>query len=194
MAGLQGVTGAVVALDPSTGAILGMASTPTYDPNQLSSHDPDAIRAYAEQLEASRLPTRGSTRRSARTTRPARSSRSSSRRPRWRTGYTPGPPIPAPDLLTLPNTSTTLSNFNGGSCNGGADQPLIDALTVSCNTAFALLGIELGEDKVREMAEAFGLDGESVRHPAARSPTATSATSRATPRWVRPRSASATSA
>ncbi|MDA0625125.1 penicillin-binding transpeptidase domain-containing protein, partial [Acinetobacter baumannii] len=46
MAGLEGVTGAVVALDPSTGAVLGMASTPTYDPAQLSSHDPDAIRAY----------------------------------------------------------------------------------------------------------------------------------------------------
>ena len=40
MAGLEGVTGAVVALDPATGAVLGMASTPTYDPNQLSSHDP----------------------------------------------------------------------------------------------------------------------------------------------------------
>ena len=52
MAGLGDVTGAVVALDPSTGAVLGMASTPTYDPNQLSSHDPAAIRAYAEQLEA----------------------------------------------------------------------------------------------------------------------------------------------
>ena len=50
MDGLNGVTGAVVALDPSTGAILGLASTPTFDPNQLSSHDPAAIRAYREQL------------------------------------------------------------------------------------------------------------------------------------------------
>jgi peptidoglycan glycosyltransferase len=39
--------GAVVALDPSTGAILAMVSTPSYDPNQLSSHDAAAIsRAY----------------------------------------------------------------------------------------------------------------------------------------------------
>ena len=56
MAGLEGVTGAVVALDPSTGAILGMASTPTYDPNQLSSHDPEAIRAYAASSTPSTRP------------------------------------------------------------------------------------------------------------------------------------------
>ena len=52
MAGLEGVTGAVVALDPSSGAVLGLASTPTYDPTLLSSHDPDAIREYAAQLDA----------------------------------------------------------------------------------------------------------------------------------------------
>ena len=52
MAGLEGVTGGVVALDPSSGAVLGLASTPTYDPTLLSSHDPDAIREYAAQLDA----------------------------------------------------------------------------------------------------------------------------------------------
>ena len=75
MAGLEGVTGAVVALDPSTGAVLGLASTPTYDPNQLSSHDPDAIRAYADAARGRRPRPAQPTRRSARTTRPARSSR-----------------------------------------------------------------------------------------------------------------------
>lgn len=40
--------GAVVALDPKTGAILAMVSTPSFDPNQLASHNSDAIsRAYA---------------------------------------------------------------------------------------------------------------------------------------------------
>ena len=37
--GLKGITGAAVALDPSTGAILAMVSHPTYDPNDLASHD-----------------------------------------------------------------------------------------------------------------------------------------------------------
>lgn len=39
--------GAVVALDPQTGGILAAVSTPSWDPNQLSSHNSDAIiRAY----------------------------------------------------------------------------------------------------------------------------------------------------
>lgn len=164
MAGLQGVTGAVVALDPASGAILGMASTPSYDPNQLASHDPAAIRAYAEQLEAASPD-------------PRRNQAISENYPpgsifkvivsaaALEEGYTPDRPLPAPDLLTLPQSSTTLENFNGSSCNGGADQPLIDALTESCNTAFALLGMELGEDKVRKTAEAFGMDGDGFDIP-----------------------------
>ncbi|HWO64458.1 MAG TPA: penicillin-binding transpeptidase domain-containing protein, partial [Umezawaea sp.] len=35
----RGFTGSVVALNPQTGAILGMVSTPSYDPNRLASHD-----------------------------------------------------------------------------------------------------------------------------------------------------------
>jgi cell division protein FtsI/penicillin-binding protein 2 len=39
--------GAVVAIDPTTGAILAAVSTPSFDPNQLASHDADVqIRAY----------------------------------------------------------------------------------------------------------------------------------------------------
>ncbi len=164
MAGLEGVTGAVVALDPSTGAVLGMASTPTYDPNLLSSHDPAAIREYAEQLEAAEPDPR--TNQATREIYPPGSIfKVIVSAAALEEGYTPDRPIPAPDLLTLPNTSTTLENFNGSSCNGGADQPLIGALTVSCNTAYALLGIELGEDKVRATAEAFGLDGETFDIP-----------------------------
>jgi peptidoglycan glycosyltransferase len=79
--------------------------------------------------------------------------------------YTLDTVIPAPDVLTLPGTSTTLQNFGGSRCSGSGEQPLIDALTISCNTAFALLGIELGEDRIREMAEAFGMDGEGLEIP-----------------------------
>ncbi|MCW2532331.1 MAG: pbpA [Blastococcus sp.] len=162
MTGLEGVTGAVVALDPSTGAILGLASTPTYDPNQLSSHDPAAIRAYREQLTDDQLTNQAISQRYS----PGSIFKVIVSAAALASGkYTPETPVPAPDLLTLPGTSTTMENFDGESCNGGADQPLIDALTISCNTAFAQLGIDLGEDRIRSMSEAFGIDDTGFEMP-----------------------------
>jgi penicillin-binding protein A len=164
MAGLDGVTGAVVALDPSTGAVLGMASTPTYDPNQLSSHDPQAIRAYWEELnQADRDPRLN--RAIGDNYPPGSVFKVIVSAAALSDGYTPETVIPAPDELTLPGTSTTLENFGGSRCSSTGEQSLIDALTISCNTAFAQLGIDLGEDRVREMAEAFGMDGEERQIP-----------------------------
>jgi peptidoglycan glycosyltransferase len=162
MDGLKGVTGAVVALDPKTGAILALASTPTYDPNQLSSHDPAAIRAYREQLSDDQLTNQAISQRYS----PGSVFKVVVSAAALASGkYTPQTTIPAPDVLTLPGTNTTLENFNGESCNGGADQSLIDALTISCNTAFAQLGIDLGEERVRDMAEAFGIDEQGFEMP-----------------------------
>ncbi|MGN6606137.1 MAG: penicillin-binding transpeptidase domain-containing protein [Jatrophihabitans sp.] len=51
--------GAVVALDPTTGAVLALVSTPSFDPTVLSSHNPDAItHAYAcyNSLDDARKP------------------------------------------------------------------------------------------------------------------------------------------
>ncbi|MBW8766538.1 MAG: penicillin-binding protein 2 [Geodermatophilales bacterium] len=165
MKGLDGVTGAVVALEPSTGKILALASTPTFDPNQLSSHDPAAIRAYAQKLNDTHPDPRSNQAIDQRYS-PGSIFKVIVSAAALSTGdYTPTTPIPAPDLLTLPGTNTTMENFNGESCNGGADQPLIDALTISCNTAFAELGIHLGEDRIRKAAEAFGIDEKGFEMP-----------------------------
>ncbi|MFL6094678.1 MAG: peptidoglycan D,D-transpeptidase FtsI family protein [Blastococcus sp.] len=162
MEGLKGVTGAVVALDPKTGAILGLASTPSFDPNQLSSHDPAAIRAYKEQLSRDQTTNQAIDQRYS----PGSVFKVVVSAAALSTGkYTPQTPIPAPDVLTLPGTNTTLKNFGGESCNGGADQPLIDALTISCNTAFAQLGIDLGEQRIRDTAAAFGINDERFDMP-----------------------------
>jgi peptidoglycan glycosyltransferase len=159
MDGLKGVTGAVVALDPSTGKVLALASTPTYDPNQLSTHDPAAIRAYAGKLAAQQPDPRLNQAIDERYA-PGSVFKVVVAAAALSTGkYTPQTKVPAPNRLKLPGSSKELENYNGESCNGGADQSLLDALTVSCNTAFAQLGITLGEDKVRSMAEAFGING-----------------------------------
>jgi peptidoglycan glycosyltransferase len=169
MDGLNGVTGAVVALDPSTGAILGMASTPTYDPAQLSSHDPAAMRGYDAQI----TPADGSGQDDPRVNQAisqiyapgsvfklivAAAALSSG-------NYTSQTAVPAPDIYTPPGTSTGLRNYNQESCNGGADQPLIDALTISCNTAFAQLGVTLGKNRIRDMATAFGINDQGFQVP-----------------------------
>jgi penicillin-binding protein A len=164
MAGLEGVTGAVVALDPSSGAVLGLASTPTYDPTLLSSHDPDAIREYAAQLDAiDPDPRRNQATREIYA--PGSIFKVIVSAAALQEGYTPDTVVPAPDEFQLPNSSRVIPNFNGSSCSSTGEQSLIDALTISCNTAFAMLGIELGEDKIRAMAEAFGLDDERREIP-----------------------------
>jgi len=70
-------------------------------------------------------------------------------------GLTPDSPVPSPDVLPLPASSAEIRNFGGASC-GGATVTLTDALRVSCNTAFAQLGLDLGADALREQAERFG--------------------------------------
>jgi peptidoglycan glycosyltransferase len=57
--------------------------------------------------------------------------------------------------LPLPNSGgQTLANFGGGTCGG----PLPEALRVSCNTAFAQLGMDLGAQKMSAGADAFGFN------------------------------------
>ena len=164
MDALDGVTGAVVALDPTTGAVLGLASTPTYDPNQLSSHDPAGIRAYADELQAASPDPRQNQAIGQRYS-PGSVFKVIVSAAALSDGYTPDTTIPAPDLLTLPGTRTTLENYNGETCDPSGQQPLIEALTISCNTAYAQLGIDLGEDRIRSMAEAFGIDDEGFDMP-----------------------------
>ena len=169
MKGLDGVTGAVVALDPKTGAVLGLASTPTYDPNQLASHDLDAVRAYASQI----TPTDGSGADDPRANQatseiypPGSIFKVVVSAAALSSGdYTPDTVVPAPRDYVLPGTSTPLRNFDNETCDPSGQQKLIDALRISCNTAFAQLGIDLGKKRVTDMAAAFGIDGKGFDMP-----------------------------
>lgn len=160
----SGGIGAVVALDPQTGAILAMASTPSYDPNLLSSHDTQAIRTYADELDAAEVDPRLN-RATQDNYPPGSVFKLLIAAAALEEGADPDTELAAPDVLDLPQTTATLQNFGGSSCNGGADMALIDALTISCNTAFAQLGIDLGEAKLRDVAGRFGIDGEGYEMP-----------------------------
>lgn len=147
--------GAVVAIDPATGAILAMVSSPSYDPNRLSSHDPADIRRYwGKLIDAKGQPLLN--RAIAQTYPPgsifkvitAAAALSSGR-------YSPTSTVEGPARLPLPQTSASISNFDRRACLGGS-LSLSDALRISCNTAFASLGLALGGEKLRSMATEFG--------------------------------------
>jgi len=155
--GLDGQEGAVVALDPRTGAILALASSPSFDPNLLASHDPTEVSESYERMRKD--PGDPLLNRSLQQVYPPGSlfkvvvsaaALSSGE-------YTPDTEIPAPAVLDLPETTATISNYDDAPCLGG-EVTLTEALALSCNTAFAKIGLELGDDTLRAQAEDFGFN------------------------------------
>ncbi len=157
--------GAVVALDPKTGAILAMVSHPQYDPNQLSQHDQAAVIKAWTTINAD--PTRPMVNRAI-------------------SGnlYPPGSvfkivtasaalegkvvdeqsQIPAPPVMDLPQTNVGLPNYDRKPCGPNGATTLQHALEISCNTAFGYLGVQLGADALRSQAAKFGF-GQTLRIP-----------------------------
>lgn len=145
--------GAVVALDPRTGALLALYSWPTFDPNPLAAHVQAAVQAAWSRFSAD----------------PARPMLARAYRERFFPGSTfkvvtaatalatgvatPEKPVyPTLRELRLPQTDRPLRNFGGMACGG----TLADALRVSCNTVFAQLGLDLGAERLVAGAAAFG--------------------------------------
>lgn len=159
-------SGAVVALRPDTGEVLAMASTPSYDPNLLASHDGEVQQAAWNAFTAERngvpLTNRavsssyppGSTFKLVTTAAGLESEVA-----------TPGTPLTAAPTITLEDTATQLANFESSSCGGGDTAPLTEALARSCNTAFAQLAAMVGEDALREQAELLGIGQTDLRIP-----------------------------
>ena len=159
----RGLRGAVVAIDPRTGAVLAMASTPSYDPSTLSSFNPATIRRnYDQLLGDSDDPLIN--RAIAKTYPPGSTFKVITAAAALADGLTPESMIPSPRELDLPLTDRNLRNFGGGACTGDTST-LADALRISCNTAFAGLSLKLGEDKMRAQAEAFGFNTDDLSVP-----------------------------
>ncbi|MDT7572299.1 MAG: penicillin-binding protein [Actinomycetota bacterium] len=164
-AGLQGKRGAVVALDPRTGAILAMVSTPSFDPARLSSHDAKAMRTYYERLHADEADPMLN-RAVSQTYPPGSTFKVITSAAALSSGkFNPNSEIPSPTELDLPQTNRNLKNFGGETCGNGKTTTLADALRISCNTAFGQLGMDLGGDALRDQAEKFGLNDDGVRVP-----------------------------
>jgi peptidoglycan glycosyltransferase len=161
----KGYTGSVVALRPQTGEILAMVSTPSYDPNPLASHSSDEQKDAWTRINNAEPPEL--TNRAIQETYPPGSTfklidtaaaLSSGR-------YNPDSQLTAASSITLADTATPLENYNGNACGTSATASLRDALQRSCNTAFAQLSAELGEQAIRDQADAFGIGTQDLSIP-----------------------------
>ena len=140
---LKGRRGAVLAIDPSTGAILAMVSSPTFDPNQLASPNAATEREAWSKLqndEDSPLLNRSI----AQVYPPGSTFKLVTAAAALSTGkYTKKSSLFGPASLKLPlSNKTTLEN----------------AIRISCNTALANLGLVIGNDVIADQAEKFGFN------------------------------------
>ncbi|WP_024801361.1 penicillin-binding protein 2 [Nocardia sp. BMG51109] len=152
----KGYTGSVVAIEPSTGRILTMVSTPSYDPNQLAGHDGAKSTETWDSLSADeRQPMLN--RAVSATYPPGSTFKIVTAAAALSMGIKPDDQFTAAPNITLPGTSTTLENYNGATCGDGGTASLYEAFRRSCNTAFAEIGMKVGAAKLKDEATAFGI-------------------------------------
>lgn len=161
----EGQRGSIVVMEPSTGNILAMVSKPTYDPNLLSGHDTAVIEENAAVLSeqpglsiytnpaTESLVSPGSVFKLIDAAAALESGQ-----------YDAESEIPNPPALEFPGIDYALPNFVTGGCASRSTADLEFALEQSCNTPFAQIALDLGEEAIQEQAAKFGF-GEQLRIP-----------------------------
>ena len=150
VAALGGEKGAIVALEPKTGRVLALVSTPGYDPNLFVfgiSHDD-----YAQLRDAPDHPLYN---RSIRGQYPFASTIKpfSALAALYYNAVSPDWTISDPGYYTLPNGSHTYRDWKKG---GHGRVNLSRAITISCDTYFYQVAVILGITRLGDMLKAFG--------------------------------------
>lgn len=154
-----GFSGAVVALEPDTGRVLAMASTPSFDPNLLSSNSDADIIANYRKLEAD--PTKPLDNRAIAGSlyHPGSVYKLVVASAAIESGAAkPSSKFKNPATLQLPQSTHVMRNSDLGTCGSGSTTTLTDALVYSCNIPIAELAMKMPLDEVPKMARAFGFD------------------------------------
>jgi peptidoglycan glycosyltransferase len=154
----NGGEGAVVALNPQTGAILALVASPTYDPNSLATHNRTTETKVANTLtSASNQPLLD--RATSQTYPPGSTFKIVTATAAIESGtYNENSLIPAPDQsLPLPGTNITLPNAGGEVCG---NTTMLIGFYRSCNTVFGYIGLHLkgGAATLQSQAQKFGLN------------------------------------
>lgn len=160
---LGGREGSVVALDPSTGAILAMYSSPSFDPNGIAANDSGTAKAAGDKLQTDK--TKPNLNHALAETYPpgsifkvitAAAALDSGK-------FNENDQTPAdPNAVKFPGSSYTLGNENGSAC---PDTSLKTALQNSCNSVFGYVGDQLGTNALEDTAVKFGLNNAGLKVP-----------------------------
>ncbi|MEU7279586.1 penicillin-binding transpeptidase domain-containing protein [Streptomyces sp. NPDC045431] len=159
--GLDGRRGAVVALEPSSGRVLALVTSPSYDPGLLSGTG-EAVTAAWTRLNAA--PGRPMLNRALRQTYPPGSTfKIVTAAAALDAGIVTDVDAPtgAPDPYLLPHTRTPLPN----EAKGCADASLAYAIRWSCNTVMAHLGVKVGLAGMLDAVARFGFNDDALRIP-----------------------------
>lgn len=159
--GLGNRRGAVAAIEPSSGRILALVSTPSYDPGRLSGTGSSVTDAWRELNAANSRPMLN---RAIRQTYPPGSAFkivTAAAALDAEVVTDPDAATDTPSPYVLPGTSTVLPDESRG-CEKAS---LADAIRVSCNTVMAHLGVEVGLDGMVAAAERFGFNDTGLKIP-----------------------------
>ncbi|MGJ9426463.1 penicillin-binding transpeptidase domain-containing protein [Nesterenkonia halotolerans] len=161
----DGTRGSIIVSEIATGDIKAMASKPSYDNNLLAVQDSSELVRNQEQLEADE-DLRYTSRAISTTIAPGSTFKLIDLVAMLESGdYEPATVLENPNSITLPESSTELQNFERGICAQRPQAELSWIVAQSCNTPFAEAAMELGEDPIRESAEAFGWNSEDLEIP-----------------------------
>ncbi|WP_030612686.1 peptidoglycan D,D-transpeptidase FtsI family protein [Streptomyces fulvoviolaceus] len=154
--------GAAVAIDPTTGKILAVVSTPSYDPSSLT----DANTAGTAWKKLTKDSDKPLTNRALRQpVAPGSTFKLVVAAAALEDGLysSVDEKTDSPDPYTLPGTTTVLKNENSSApCENAT---IRTALQYSCNNVFAKMASDLGQDKLRAMAEKFGFNNKTQDVP-----------------------------
>ncbi|WP_020669042.1 peptidoglycan D,D-transpeptidase FtsI family protein [Amycolatopsis nigrescens] len=157
----KGYTGSVVAMEPKTGRILAMVSTPSYDPNKLASHSSteqqQAWESYNDDKAKPML-----NRAVQEIYPPGSTFKLVTAAAALENGATPDTAVSNAPNVKLPGTNTTLENYGGAACAGTTFR---DALAHSCNVPFAEFAGQLGKEKLTKTAANFGIGQSDLAVP-----------------------------
>ncbi|GAB2885136.1 penicillin-binding protein 2 [Streptomyces deserti] len=154
--------GAAVAIDPKTGKVLAVVSTPSYDPSSLT----DANTAGKAWKELNADPDKPLTNRALRQPLPPGSTfKLVVAAAALEDGLysSVDERTDSPDPYPLPGTTRSLTNENPNApCENAS---IREALRYSCNNVFGKMAVDLGQDKVKAMAEKFGFNDDEQDVP-----------------------------